>query len=96
MRFKGFNNRRLEFVRAVNAGATVSGYRMSDVDFCQVFEALFRDYHDMTESEDGRLRLVMSHSEEYPERIRGIFDAYFRFKNGVILASKVKVGPNVK
>ncbi len=96
MRFKGFNNRRLEFMRAVNTAPAGGGYQMSDADFCQVFEALFRDYHDMIESEDGRLRLVMSHSEEFPERIKGIFDAYFRFKAGVAMASKVKVGPHVK
>ena len=96
LRFKGFNSRRQEFVRIINNSAAEVGYRMSDIEFCQVFEALFRDYHDMIQSEDGRLRLVMSHSEDFPERIKGVFDAFNRFKTGVAFINKFPVGANVK
>ena len=96
LRFKGFNNRRQEFVRVINNSAAEVGYRMNDVDFCLVFEGLFRDYHDLIQSEDGRLRLAISHSEDFPERVKGIFDAYFRFKTGVAFLNKFPVSPNVK
>ncbi len=96
LRFKGFNNRRQEFVRIVNNSAAEAGYRMSDTEFCLVFEGLFRDYHDMIQSEDGRLRLAISHSEDFPERIKGIFDAFYRFKTGVAFLNKFPVGSNVK
>ena len=96
LRFKSFNSRRQEFIRIINNSAAEAGYRMSDIEFCQVFEALFRDYHDMIQSEDGRLRLVISHSDEFPERIKGVFDAFNRFKTGVAFISKFPVSPKVK
>ncbi|MEI6558856.1 MAG: hypothetical protein WCO00_10660 [Rhodospirillaceae bacterium] len=96
LRFKGFNNRRQEFMRVVTSGAAGSGYRMTDLEFCDVFEALFRDYHDMIQSEDGRLRLSISHSEDFPERIKGIFDAYFRYKTGVVFVNKFPVSALVR
>ena len=96
LRFKGFNSRRQEFIRIVNNSAAEAGYRMTDLEFCAVFEALFRDYHDMIQSEEGRLRLVMSHSDDFPERIQGIFDAFTRFKTGAAYLSRFPVGASVK
>ena len=96
LRFKGFNSRRQEFVRLVNNSAAETGYRMTDLEFCLVFEALFRDYDDMIQSEDGRLRLVISHSEDFPERIKGIFDAYRRFKSGVSFPKRAPAGNPAK
>jgi hypothetical protein len=88
LRFKNFNSRRQDFIRIVNKAAVDSGYQMSDIDFCEIFEALFRDYHDILQSDEGRARLMISHSEDYPEKMQGIFDAYFRFKAGLSGASR--------
>jgi hypothetical protein len=68
-----------------------SNYRMSDLEFCEVFDVLFREFHDMIESDDGRLRLSISHGEDAPERLRGIFDAYFRYRTGVVAMKKMPV-----
>ncbi len=86
LRFKGFNTRRQEFIRLINHGAIDTNYRMSDVEFCEIFEVLFREFHDMIESDEGRLRLAISHTEDFPERLLGVFDAYFRYKAGVAAA----------
>ncbi|MEI6558380.1 MAG: hypothetical protein WCO00_08210 [Rhodospirillaceae bacterium] len=84
LRFKGFNVRRQEFVRIVNNAVRESNYKMSDIDFCAMFETLFREYHDMVQTEDGRMKLALYHAEDVPEKIKIIFDAHFRFKEGVI------------
>lgn len=86
LRFKGFNARRQEFMRIVNNAMMETNYRMSDMEFCEVFEVLFREYHDLIQSEDGRLRLAMSHSEDFPEKIQAIFESYYRYKNSLSAA----------
>ena len=96
LRFKGFNSRRQEFIRIVNNAVADSNYRMNDAEFCEIFEVLFREYHDMVGSEDGRLRLAISHSEDFPDKIKGIFDAYTRFKNGLQIIQRIPVSPSVK
>lgn len=96
LRFKGFNARRQEFISIINNSTAETGYRMTDMEFCEVFEALFRDYHDMIQNEDGRARLAISHSDDFPERIKGIFDAFYRFKTGAAFVSKFQVSSKVK
>lgn len=93
LRFKGFNSRRQEFIRIVNNAVMDTNYRMSDAEFCDIFEALFHEYHNLIQSEDGRLRLVMSHSEDFPDKIKNIFDAYFRFKSGLVVIQKATGDP---
>ena len=96
LRFRGFNNRRHELMRTVDRAAKDTGYRMTDVEFCEVFETLFREYHDLIQTEEGRLRLAISHSDDFPEKLKGIFDAYFRYKSGVQLLKNFVVSPNVR
>ncbi|MEI6556787.1 MAG: hypothetical protein WCO00_00145 [Rhodospirillaceae bacterium] len=91
LRFKGFNTRRNEFVRIINNAVRESNYRMSDIDFCATFETLFREYHDMVQSDDGCLKLSLYHAEDVPEKVRGIFDAYFRFKEGIVATRTMTV-----
>ena len=89
LRFKGFNTRRQEFQRIVNNAVQESNYKMSDIDFCALFETLFREYHDMVQSEDGQLKLSLYHAEDVPEKVKAIFDAYFRFKESIVAARTV-------
>ena len=93
LRFKGFNTRRQEMMRIINNSQAESPYRMSDTEFCQVFETLFRDYHDLVESEDGRLKLALYHSDDVPDMIKNIFEAYLRFKSSVSMAKSSQSGP---
>ena len=86
LRFKGFNSRRQEFVRIVNNAVRETNYKMSDLDFCAFFETLFREYHDMVQSEDGRLKLALYYAEDVPDTVRAVYDSYLRFKEGVVLA----------
>lgn len=82
-RFGGFNTRRKDFMRNVAAAVAGSGYQLSESEFCEIFEALFREYHDMLQGDEGRLRLTISHSEEFVSKLDGIFGAYFRYKSGL-------------
>jgi len=93
LRFKGYNTRRQEFIRMVNNSQAESNYRMTEAEFCEVFEALFREYHDMSESDDGRLKLSLYHAEDVPDQIKGIFDAHFRFKSSVALSKMPRTAP---
>lgn len=94
LRFRGFNGRRQEFIRIINNSRAETGYRMSDLEFCEVFEALFLEFHEMSESDEGRLKLALYHADDVPDQVRSIFDAYFRFKSGVLIQrlSKVRAG----
>lgn len=85
LRFKGFNNRRQEFIRIINNSQAESHYRMSDAEFCEVFEALFQEYNGMSSSDEGRLKLALYHDDEVPDQVKAIFDAYSRFKSSVAL-----------
>ncbi|MEI8395801.1 MAG: hypothetical protein WCF85_13760 [Rhodospirillaceae bacterium] len=87
-RFKSFNSKRMEFENIINRSMGECNYRLTDSDFCQIFEALFRDYHDLLQSQDGRLRLVISHSNDFVETLDGIFNAYFRFKESMVRSKK--------
>ncbi|CAK0767432.1 hypothetical protein WCLP8_4070003 [uncultured Gammaproteobacteria bacterium] len=82
-RFAGFNTRRKDFIHNATSAVAGSGYVMSDLEFCEVFEGLFREYHDMLQGDDGRLRLTISHSEEFVSKLDGIFSAYFRYKSNL-------------
>ena len=90
LRFKGFNSRRQELMRIINNSQAESSYRISDPEFCQIFETLFREYHDLAESEDGRLKLALYHSDDVPDVIKNIFESYFRFKSSVAMARSSK------
>ncbi len=96
LRFKQFNTRRQEFMQVINQSVAGTGYRMSDIEFCEIFETLFREYHDMIQTDEGRLRLTISHTYDFPEKLKAIFDAYFRFKTGVAMVKNMVVSASVK
>ena len=88
LRFKSFNTRRQELVRIVNNAVSEVAYSMSDEEFCELFEAMFQDYYEMIQSETGRMQLAISHSDDYPERMKAIFEAYTRFRASVAQTQK--------
>lgn len=92
LRFKGFNARRLDVMRRIEGSLRDSSYRLQDSEFCQIFEGLFREYHDLIQTDEGRLRVSMSYSDDAPETLENIFAAYFRFKEGVTAVGATRNG----
>lgn len=88
LRFKSFSSRRQEFIKIINNSVSDTSYRMADDEFCEIFEAMFYDYYNLIQTETGRLQFAVSHSEDFPERMKAIFEVYIRFRAGVSQTKK--------
>ncbi|MEI6558381.1 MAG: hypothetical protein WCO00_08215 [Rhodospirillaceae bacterium] len=88
LRFKSFTTRRQEFIKIISNAVSETSYRMSEEEFCDVFDAMFGEYYEVIQSETGRLQIAMSHSEDFPERMKAIFEVYLRFRSGLSMAKK--------
>lgn len=89
MRFKNFNIRMREFFRITGFAVDENIYKLSNQDFCEVFEAMFGKLSEDSATEEGRLKIRLSHGEETLEKMQVIFAAYFRYRQGVPTARKV-------
>jgi hypothetical protein len=88
LRFKSFQYNRRIFMDAMRRGLSDIGYDFTDIDFCEVFAALFGPYFQLLERPKGVVALNLMGGEGCGERVQEVWAAFSRFQQGIASAPR--------
>lgn len=80
LKFVNFNFRRADFFRIF---FVTYDYKLTDLEFCDIFEALFGNI--IKKYEENRYQLVVIYGDEFIDKIGCVVSTYKRYKEGIIL-----------
>lgn len=80
--FKNFNMKKELFFNIFNKYSLSkdSEHRLSNIEFCELFETLFIEYETVALSENDRNKMDVLYGENTGKNMYTIFDSYFRYR----------------
>jgi len=83
LNFRSFNMRHWEFIRLLQQEVDPSLYKVTEYDFCELFEALFGDFEDIAKDDVLRQKINTYYGDESAEQMNAVLMAYKRYRDGL-------------